>query len=127
MEKIADGYVIKLIREWLRAGVVYMNETTYPEEGTPQGSVISPLLANVYLYKLDTAWVNLGMDNRYKYNSQMVRYADDIVIFTDRTYADNIKGFLSELLSSELGLKLNENKSRITTAKEGFDFLGFRF
>jgi RNA-directed DNA polymerase len=97
MERVADGYIIKLIREWLRAGVVYMDETTYPEEGTPQGSVISPLLANVYLNKLDTAWVNFEMNNRYKYNSQMVRYADDIVIFTDRKYAGNIMGFLSEL------------------------------
>jgi RNA-directed DNA polymerase len=127
MERITDGYVIKLIREWLRAGVVYMGETSYPEEGTPQGGVISPLLANIYLNKLDTAWTELKLNSRYKYNSQLVRYADDIIIFTDRNYARNIMGFLSEFLSSNLGLKLSQGKSRIVTADEGFDFLGFRF
>jgi RNA-directed DNA polymerase len=98
MERIADGYVIKLVREWLRAGVVHIGETTYPEEGTPQGGVISPLLANIYLNKLDTAWTELKLNSRYKYNSQLIRYADDIVIFTDRSYAGNIMGFLSEFL-----------------------------
>jgi group II intron reverse transcriptase/maturase len=127
MERITDGYVIELIKEWLRAGVVYMGKTTYPEEGTPQGGVISPLLANIYLNKLDTAWTDLKMNSKYKYNSQLVRYADDIVIFTDRSYAGNIMGFLSEFLSSYLGLKVSEDKSKITTAREGFDFLGFHF
>jgi RNA-directed DNA polymerase len=127
MERIADGYVIKLVREWLRAGVVHIGETTYPEEGTPQGGVISPLLANIYLNKLDTAWTELKLNSRYKYNSQLIRYADDIVIFTDRSYAGNIMGFLSEFLSSNLGLKLSQGKSRIVTAGEGFDFLGFHF
>ncbi len=126
-ERVTDGYIIKLVREWLRAGVVYMGETTYPNEGTPQGGVISPLLANIYLNKLDAAWTELKMNSRYKYNSQLVRYADDIVIFTDRSYAGNIMRFLSEFLSSYLGLELREDKSRITTAKEGFDFLGFHF
>jgi len=48
MERIADGYILKLISEWLRAGVVYLHTVTYPEEGVPQGGVISPLLANIY-------------------------------------------------------------------------------
>jgi RNA-directed DNA polymerase len=86
-----------------------------------------PLLANIYLNKLDTAWTELKLNSRYEYNSQLVSYADDIIIFTDRKYAENIMGILSEFLSSYLGLKLSEGKSRITTAREGFDFLGFRF
>ncbi|MGC8618848.1 MAG: hypothetical protein ACP5UZ_09005, partial [Thermoplasmata archaeon] len=49
MNRIADGYVIKLIREWLRSGIVFQRNTSYPVEGTPQGGVISPLLANIYL------------------------------------------------------------------------------
>jgi retron-type reverse transcriptase len=58
MEKIADGYILKLIREWLRAGVVHLHTITYPEEGVPQGGVISPLLANIYLNSLDECGVN---------------------------------------------------------------------
>jgi retron-type reverse transcriptase len=52
MERVTDPYVIRLVREWLRAGVVYLDSMSYPEEGTPQGGVISPLLANAYLHKL---------------------------------------------------------------------------
>ena len=63
MERITDGYVIKLISEWLRAGVVYMGETNYLEEGPPQGGVISPLLANIYLNKLATAWAELKLNS----------------------------------------------------------------
>lgn len=87
MERIADGYIIRLIRKWLRAGVVYMNSVSYSGEGTPQGGVISPLLANVYLNKLDTMWTALGMNRRDVHNAQLVRYADDMVILTNRKYA----------------------------------------
>jgi len=72
MERIADGYVLKLISEWLRAGVVYLNTVTYPEEGIPQGGVISPLLANIYLNKIDESWSELGMNQRSGYNAQLV-------------------------------------------------------
>jgi RNA-directed DNA polymerase len=124
MDKIADGYVIKLIKEWLRAGVVYLhNEIVHPTEGTPQGGVISPLLANIYLNRLDQWASELGMDS---YNTRIVRYADDIVILTNRNTneANHIKDMFSGRLS-ELDLTLNEEKSRITDAREGFDFLGF--
>jgi RNA-directed DNA polymerase len=125
MDRIADGYIIKLIREWLRAGVVYLDgEASYPDEGTPQGGVISPLLANIYLNRLDQWATELGLDN---YNTRIVRYADDITILTNRhEVAEHIKDVFSGLLA-ELDLKLNEEKSRITAAEDGFDFLGFRF
>lgn len=123
MERITDGYVVKLIKEWLKAGVVYMSRTTtYPEEGTPQGGVISPLLANIYLNRLDTWWVEFGMDN---YHTRMVRYADDAVILTSRD-AQYVRDVLEGVVS-ELDLKLNAAKSRIVSAEEGFDFLGFHF
>ena len=64
MKRIADPYILKLIREWLKAGVVHGNETTYPGMGTPQGGVISPLLANIYLNELDTLWVKRRMNDR---------------------------------------------------------------
>jgi len=125
MERIADGYILKLLTEWLRAGVVYFDTVTYPEMGTPQGGVISPLLANIYLNRLDEWWNELGMNQRSLHNAQLVRYADDIVIFTDKD-ATTVLGILTELLL-ELGLKLKAEKTKATNAHEGFDFLSFHF
>lgn len=78
MKRIADPYVVKLIREWLRAGIVYGGETLYPSEETPQGGVISPLHANVYLNEIDTLWSK----KVYVHDARMIRYADDITILT---------------------------------------------
>ena len=103
-----------------------MDSVKYPNEGTPQGGVISPFLANIYLNKLDRSWVELGMNRRYKKNAQMVRYADDIVILTDCADVGSIWGILVNLLG-DLGLELSVEKSRITTAAEGFEFLSFHF
>ncbi|EQD61938.1 RNA-directed DNA polymerase (Reverse transcriptase), partial [mine drainage metagenome] len=120
---MADPYILKLIREWLRAGVVFEGETTYPTLGTPQGGVISPLLANIYLNELDTLWARKKMDDRYGQNAHLIRYSDDAVILTDRDpkYAMDV---LKRIISL-LDLELNTEKTRITTAYEGFDFLGF--
>jgi RNA-directed DNA polymerase len=129
MERIADGYVIKLIREWLRAGVVYLDRTTYPEEGTPQGGVISPLLANIYLHQLDAWWNDeLRMNDCHRQDAQLVRYADDMVVLTSHR-VDNAGHYMEILegLLEELGLKLNRDKSRVIAAKDGFDFLGFHY
>ena len=125
-ERVADGYVLKLVKEWLRAGVVYLDAVEFPGEGTPQGGVISPLLANIYLDRLDRRWVELGMSRRWEENAQMVRYADDIVILTDCADVVSVWGILVNLLG-ELGLELSVEKSRITTAEAGFDFLSFHF
>ncbi|EQB65333.1 MAG: hypothetical protein AMDU2_EPLC00011G0019 [Thermoplasmatales archaeon E-plasma] len=124
-KRIADPYILKLIREWLRAGIVYKGETTYPTLGTPQGGVISPLLANIYLNELDTLWMKKNMDNRYGQNARLIRFSDDAVILTDRDpkYAMDVLRRIISLLD----LELNIEKTRITTAYEGFDFLGFHF
>ena len=74
-ERISDGYILKLIKEWLRTGIVFQGNTSYPQEGTPQGGVISPLLANIYLNSLDRQWVRMGMDSRYQ--AHLIHYADD--------------------------------------------------
>ena len=103
-----------------------MDSVKYPNEGTPQGGVISPFLANIYLNKLDRRWVELGMNRRDKKNAQMVRYADDIVILTDCAEVESVWGILVNLLG-ELGLELSVEKSRVTTAEAGFDFLCFHF
>jgi len=121
MKRIADPYVIKLIREWLRAGIVYEGETLYPSEGTPQGGVISPLLANIYLNEMDTLW-SKKVDVQ---SARMIRYADDITILAKNKpekYMDLIKRIL-DLLK----LELNMDKSRITDVAEGFDFLGIHY
>ena len=124
MERVTDPYIVKLVREWLHAGVVYLGSVNYPEEGTPQGGVISPLLANIYLNKLDAWWVELGMDRAY--NARMVRYADDVVILTDSEEMNHIMDVFEGLLS-ELDLSLSTEKTRMTSAEDGFDFLSFRF
>lgn len=125
-ERVADSYVLKLIKEWLRAGVVYLDSVSYPDLGTPQGGVISPLLANIYLDRLDRRWVELGMNDRSKDNAQIVRYADDIVVLTDKADAVHVMDVLRSILA-ELGLELSLDKSRVTTAEQGFDFLSFHF
>jgi group II intron reverse transcriptase/maturase len=125
-DRVADGYVLKLIKEWLRAGVVHLGSVEFPGEGTPQGGVISPLLANIYLDRLDRKWTELGMNDRYRENAQMVRYADDMVILTSKEDAGYI-WYVLEYLLVELDLEVNKEKSRITKAAEGFDFLSFHF
>lgn len=113
---LADGYILKLITEWLRAGVVYLDTVTYPEMGTPQGGVISPLLANIYLNRLDEWWNELGMNQRSLHNAQLVRYADDIVVFTDKD-ATIVLGILTELLR-ELDLRLKAEKNATCNASD---------
>ena len=121
MKRIADPYVIKLLREWLRASIVSRGETVYPSEGAPQGGVISPLLANVYLNEMDTLW-SKKVD---VHDARMIRYADDITKLTKNkpeTYMD-----LSKRILNLLKLELNMDKSRITVAAEGFDILGIHY
>lgn len=123
--RISDGYVLKLIRMWLRSPVLIDGTLCSVKKGTPQGGVISPLLANIYLHQLDVEWVKRGQTKRCGHNAHLVRYADDIVILSDKP----IKGPAIVLggILAELGLKLSERKTKIVRAEEGFDFLGFRF
>lgn len=123
--RIRDSYVLHLIREWLRAGVVYNSETTYPTLGTPQGGVISPLLANIYLNEIDRFWEEDGRYTAEKYDAHLIRWADDMVILA-RSNPEAIMEIMKKLLK-KLKLSLNEEKSKITTAREGFDFIGFSF
>jgi RNA-directed DNA polymerase len=121
-ERVADGRVLALVESFLRAGVLEESKGWRPTEcGTPQGGVISPLLANLYLDPLDHQMEQAGWE--------MVRYADDFVILC-RTPAeaqaalDAVRGWVSEA-----GLTLHPEKTRVVDASApgGFDFLGYHF
>ena len=123
--RISDGYVLKLIKQWLRSPVLIDGTLCSVRKGTPQGGVISPLLANIYLHQLDVEWVARGQTRRHGQNARLVRYADDVVVLSNKS----VKGptiVLRDILDG-LGLKLSERKTRIVRAEDGFDFLGFRF
>jgi group II intron reverse transcriptase/maturase len=122
-ERISDRRVLKLLRSWLRAGVLEGKSLLRPETGTPQGGVISPLLANIYLHALDQAW-----PRRAGRLGVLIRYADDLVVLC-RTQVQ-AEAALAELraLLAEIGLELAEAKTRLVCLSkngEGFDFLGF--
>jgi RNA-directed DNA polymerase len=119
--RVADGAVLRLIEAYLHQGVLDGLETWQPDQGTPQGAVISPLLANMYLDPLDQLLAEQGY--------QSVRYADDMVVLC-RTEGDAaaVLGKLREWMTSR-GLTLHPEKTRIVDAEQagGFDFLGYHF
>ncbi len=120
-KEVSDGKVLDLIRAYLNQGVLEGCATWTPERGTPQGAVISPLLANVYLHPVDVEMKKAGFE--------MVRYADDVVVLCrSEAEAQKALGLLRGLLA-ERGLNLHPAKTRIVKAQErgGFDFLGYHF
>jgi RNA-directed DNA polymerase len=119
--KIADGSVLDLIEAYLQQGVLEEFKLWLPERGTPQGAVISPLLANVYLHPVDVAMRAAG----YK----LIRYADDMVVLCrTRQEAEAALARLGELLAAR-GLELHPDKTRLAHLMErpGFQFLGYVF
>ena len=139
--RIRDRKVLKLIRLFLRAGVItehgrYAASLT----GTPQGGIISPLLANIYLSTLDRhfverwetdmspAWRRQYRRRRRLANYRLVRYADDFIVLVhgERSDAEAIRAEIGELLADRLKMTLSADKTHITHIDDGFDFLGFR-
>jgi RNA-directed DNA polymerase len=121
-KQIADGRVLGMIEGFLKAGVMEGMESWEPEDGTPQGGVVSPLLANIYLDPLDWLMKELGLE--------MVRYADDMVVLcrdagTARHALEEVSRWMAEA-----GLRLHPDKTRVVDMNGSgshFDFLGYRF
>jgi len=112
--------VLKLIRLWLRAGVLDQGVFSPTATGTPQGGVISSLLANIYLHAFDRAWAEHG-------TGELVRYADDFVVLCRSSVQAEQAQQQARALLADLGLELHPDKTRVVDlreGKEGFDFLG---
>lgn len=129
--RIADRSVLRLIRLWLKAPVVGDSDeggpkVSRPEKGTPQGGVISPLLANLYLHQMDKRFHGRGGPSGL---ARLVRYADDFVILA-RQMTPKIVGWVEAIIEGWQGLKINHEKTRIVDLKQEkaeLNFLGLTF
>jgi RNA-directed DNA polymerase len=128
--RVSDGAVLHLIKMWLKAAIEERSDRGKPtrrgpgNRGTPQGGVLSPLLANIYMRRFLKAWEMRGNDR--KYGSRIVNYADDFVLLCRRNAAEALAE--AESILTRLGLVLNETKTRICHVQdEPFDFLGYSF
>ena len=122
--RVSDGSVLQLIKRWLRAPVQEEDKDgsrrIQPNaSGTPQGGVISPMLANLYLNALDWA-----VNEKVRGQPVLVRFADDLVILSGRGQGQNLRERLRQWLGAR-GLTLNEEKTRLVQGRDGFNFLGF--
>lgn len=141
-QRLQDGVLLRLIDKWLKAGVLEDGNLTYPEEGSPQGGVISPLLSNVFLHYVVDLWFEQMVKPRLKGRAFLVRYADDFVIgFAGEEDARRVLDVLPKRLG-KYGLTIHPDKTRLVrfqpptgrsfeggpgagTPSESFDFLGF--
>lgn len=130
--RVSDVHMLRLIRQWLKVPVEELDERGRPRytggkqnmRGTPQGGVISPLLANIYMHRYLRAWRERGKGDAFC--GKLVNYADDFVILTRGHAAEALQW--TRWVMSAIGLTLNEDKTRICGARtELFDFLGYSF
>lgn len=121
-QRVSDQRMLKLLRQWLQAGVLEDGAVRSAVAGTPQGGVISPLLANIYLHVLDVVWTK-----RCAHLGALVRYADDFVVMCRNARdCEEAHARIAHVMQL-LGLQLHPQKTRsveLTQGKEGFDFLG---
>lgn len=131
-ERIRDGEILRFTAKWLKAGVLEEGRKRYSETGTPQGGVISPLLANIYLHKVLDKWFEEEVEPRMRGQAFLVRYADDAVMcFANERDARRVMEALPKRFE-KYGLKLHPDKTRLFEFKppsfgkrETFDFLGW--
>jgi len=122
-----------ILKRWLKAGVVHKGQLTPTEEGTPQGGIISPTLANVTLNGLESELLThlgakLGKMKAEKLKINVIRYADDFVItgISKEVLETEVRPWIEEFLAQR-GLRLSPEKTRVTHIEKGFDFLGWNF
>ena len=114
---ISDGKILNLIEQFLKSGIMKDRVFESSEAGSPQGGVISPLLSNIYLNIFDQKMMEKGI--------RIVRYADDILIFTKtKQQAGNLRVLATKILEQELKLTVNKEKTKLSSLKEGVSFLG---
>jgi group II intron reverse transcriptase/maturase len=134
-QRIGDGVLLRLIGKWLNAGVVEGLVLSYPDGGTPQGGVISPLLANIYLHTVLDEWFVRVVKPALARTAQMIRYADDFVVaFESKRDAEQFLSILPKRFG-DYGLTLHPDKTRMVRFRrpdrdgdghpETFDLLGF--
>ena len=136
-KRVKDRKLLNLIQKFLRAGIMEGKLFRDTKKGTPQGGIISPLLANVYLHELDRymqpktvlpARERIGRRRHGQGNYVYIRYADDFVVLCNGTKAEaeGLREELSIFLKEQLKLKLSMEKTKITHINDGFNFLGFK-
>jgi RNA-directed DNA polymerase len=123
--RVGDVQILRLIRAWLKAGVMEEGRVTHPDRGSPQGGVISPLLSNIFLHEVDRRWCR--SDGVATGSVRLVRYADDMVLLAQTEQQARTAWHQLQREFAELHLVVNQEKSRLTTLAEGFAFLGFEF
>lgn len=132
-QRIRDGVLTRLIGKWLNAGVLKDGRVSRPETGTPQGGVISPLLANVYLHTVLDTWFEAVVKPRLRGRAMLVRYADDfVIVFARRDDAERVHAVLPQRFA-KYGLTLHPEKTKLLAFERprrdrtaaSFDFLGF--
>ena len=129
--RVSDGVIRKMIDKWLKAGILEEGQISYPTEGTPQGGIISPLLANIYLHYVLDVWFAEQIQPLMKGRSFIVRYADDFILgFEKKEDAMRVMQVLPKRFE-KYHLRLHPEKTKLVDMKEGergdrsFDFLGF--
>lgn len=129
--RVVDGSVLRLIRQWLKAPVVEYEEgkkrVRRQSSGTPQGGVLSPLLANIYLHWFDRIFHSKQGPAKWA-KAALVRYADDFVVLA-RHLGSGIETFITQKLENWLGLKINRQKTRVVklrTKRDRLEFLGYQ-
>lgn len=133
-QRVRDGVIRRTIDKWLKAGVLHEGELSYSESGTPQGGVISPLLANVYLHEVLDVWFEREVRPRLDGSAGLIRYADDaVMIFEREADARRVMAVLAKRFA-KYGLTLHPEKTRLVDFRkpsgeaerpDSFDFLGF--
>jgi RNA-directed DNA polymerase len=130
--RIKDGVIRRMIDKWLKAGVLENGRIEYPDQGTPQGGVISPLLSNIYLHYVLDEWFIQAIQPRLKGKSGLIRYADDfLLLFDNKQDAERVMKVLAKRLQ-KYGLTLHPEKTKLVEVNSRdrgtpstFDFLGF--